>query len=156
VYRYDPAVDRWETMRSMDAARGFLSAATVGERIYVVGGFDDVNEFDTNVAYKPATDTWTPLAPMDLPRGGLALIPVREQLYAIGGGMTGYLAFNERYDPRVDAWSRIDTPVKDQWHGLGAAFVSPNIYAIGGRGEANLSVNEAYQALFQSLMPLAP
>ena len=25
------------------------------------------------------------------------------------GGMAGYLAFNERYDPRLDAWSNSDT-----------------------------------------------
>ena len=75
------------------------------------------------------------------------LVPVAG-LPRFHGGMVGYLAFNERYDPRIDAWSRIETPVLEQWQGLGAAFVSPNIYAIGGWNGANLSVNEAYQALF--------
>jgi DNA-binding CsgD family transcriptional regulator len=156
VYRYDPGADRWESLEPMDVARGFLGAAAVGDRIYVVGGYDDVTEFNTSDAYDPATGTWTALSPMALPRGGLAVVPVREQLYAIGGGMAGYLAFNERYDPRVDAWSQIETPVKEQWQGLGAAFVSPNIYAIGGWSGGNLSVNEAYQALFQSLVPILP
>ncbi|MFC2036611.1 kelch repeat-containing protein [Chloroflexota bacterium] len=156
VYRYDPEADRWESMKALDVARGFLGAASVGDRIYVVGGYDDVTEFDTSDAYDPATGTWTALSPMALPRGGLALAAVREQLYAIGGGMEGYLAFNERYDPRLDAWNPIETPVKEQWQGLGVAFVSPNLYAIGGWSEGNLSVNEAYQALFQSLVPLAP
>ena len=56
----------------------------------------------------------------------------------------------------MDARSAIETPVKEQWQGLGAAFVGPNIYAIGGWSDGNLSTNEAYQALFQSLVPLAP
>jgi hypothetical protein len=77
-------------------------------------------------------------------------------LYAIGGGIAGYLAFNERYDPRLGAWTQIETPVNEEWQGLGAAFVTPNIYAIGGWSGGNLSVNEAYQALFQSLVPLLP
>lgn len=156
VYRYDPGADRWEAMTPMAAARGFLAAVPLADRIYVVGGYDDVTEFNTCDAYDPATDTWIPQPPMALRRGGLAVVAVREQLYVIGGGMAGYLAFNERYDPRVEAWSPIGTPVKEQWQGLGAAFVSPYIYALGGWSGEYLSVNESYQALFQSLVPVVP
>jgi DNA-binding CsgD family transcriptional regulator/N-acetylneuraminic acid mutarotase len=156
VYRYDPATDVWEARRPMVSGRGFLGAATAGDRIYVAGGYDDVAEYHAVDAYDPLTDTWSPLPPMTLPRGGLVLVAVREQLYAIGGGMAGYLAFNERFDPRTGAWSNVETPVREQWQGLGAAFVTPEIYAIGGWNDGNLSVNEAYQALFQSLVPLLP
>ena len=156
VYRYDLGADDWQAVGQMETPRGFLAAATVGEQIYVVGGYDDLTEFNTVDAYDPSAGDWTSLSPMALPRGGLALAVVRDQLYAIGGGMTGYLAFNERYDPRVDAWNSIGTPVKEQWQGLGVGRVGPEIYAIGGWSEGNLSVNEAYQALFQSLVPLAP
>ena len=153
VYRYDPAVDRWESLQPMAQARGFLGAAALGERIYVMGGYDGVTEFNTCDAYDPVADTWTPCSPMALRRGGLAVVAVRDHLFAIGGGITGYLAFNERYDPRIDLWNRIETPVAEQWRGLGAAFVSPQVYAIGGWNGANLSVNEAYQALYQFILP---
>jgi hypothetical protein len=79
----------------------------------------------------------------------LELVAVRQHLYALGGGMETYLAFNERYDPRLSAWTRMETPVTGQWLGLGSAFVSPHIYAIGGWKDALLSTNEAYQALYQ-------
>jgi N-acetylneuraminic acid mutarotase len=140
----------------MPIARGILGAATIGDRIYVIGGYDDVAEFNACDAYDPLMDSWEPRSPMALPRGGLAVVAVREQVYALGGGMSGYLAFNERYDPGMDAWSSIGTPVQEQWQSLGAAFVDPYIYAIGGWNGANLSVNEAYQALFQSLVPIVP
>jgi DNA-binding CsgD family transcriptional regulator/N-acetylneuraminic acid mutarotase len=153
VYRYDPDADRWETLQPMEAARGFLSAASVKDRIYVAGGFDGVTEFNTLDAYDPATDTWTSLPPMTLPRGGLAVVAVREHLYVIGGGMDGYMAFNERYDPRVGAWNLVETPVSGQWRGLGVAFVNPHLYAIGGWKEDLLSVNEAYRALYQIMVP---
>jgi DNA-binding CsgD family transcriptional regulator/N-acetylneuraminic acid mutarotase len=153
VYRYDPADDRWESLQPMDQARGFLGAATLGDRIYVVGGYDGDAEFSTCDAYDPLADTWAPCPPMALPRGDLAVVASRNYLFAIGGGMTGYLAFNERYDPRTNLWSRIETPVVDEWRGLGAAFVSPNVYAIGGWNGANLSVNEAYEALYQIILP---
>ena len=153
VYRYDTQADRWEELKPMDQARGLLGAATLGDRIYVVGGYDGVNEFSTCEVYDPAIGTWTPQASMALRRGGLDVVPFREHLYAIGGGMTGYLAFNERYDPRVGVWDRIETPVTGQWRGLGADAVSPYIYAIGGWNESALSVNEAYRALFQVTLP---
>ena len=153
VYRYDPEADRWETRQAMETARGFLGAAAIKDRIYVAGGYDDVTEFNTLDAYDPATDTWTSLPPMTLPRGGLAVVPVREHLYVIGGGMDGYMAFNERYDPRMSAWNTVETPVSGQWRGLGAAFVNPYIYAIGGWKEDLLSVNEAYRALYQIMVP---
>jgi DNA-binding CsgD family transcriptional regulator/N-acetylneuraminic acid mutarotase len=153
VYRYDPETDGWETLQPMETARGFLSAASIQDRIYVAGGFDDVTEFNTLDAYDPATDTWTSLPPMTLPRGGLAVVAVREHLYVIGGGMDGYMAFNERYDPRVGAWNQVETPVSEQWRGLGVAFVNQYLYAIGGWKGNLLSVNEAYRALYQIMVP---
>jgi hypothetical protein len=93
---------------------------------------------------------------MELRRGGLAVVAVREKLYAIGGGMDGYLVFNETYDPRVGVWTQFETPVTEQWRGLGAAYVKPYIYAIGGWHKGNLSVNEGYQAIFQIQVPIAP
>jgi len=152
VYRYDPATDRWESLQPLGEARGFLAAAALGDRIFLVGGYDDTAELDNCDIYTPATGLWSSCAPMGLRRGGLALVPVRDSLYALGGGMRSYVSFNERYDSRVDVWSRIETPVLGQWQGLGAAFVSPTIYAIGGWNGANLSVNEAYQALYQVIL----
>ncbi len=148
VLVYDPETDTWEKATSMDQARGFLSVAAVEDRLYVAGGYDGTTEFRRLDAYNPTTDTWVTLSPMEVGRGGLALVPVRQRLYAIGGGMTEYLAFNETYDIRLDAWQRIETPLSGQWRGLGAAFVYPYIYAIGGWHEGPLSANEAYQALF--------
>jgi DNA-binding CsgD family transcriptional regulator/N-acetylneuraminic acid mutarotase len=153
VYRYDPVTDQWVALKSMAAPRGFLGAMALHDRIYVVGGYDGEAEYKNCDAYDPATDTWTPRAPMALRRGGLVLVAVREQLYAVGGGMVGYLAFNERYDPRTNTWSRIESPVLEQWQGLGAAFVNPFVYAIGGWNQRNLSTNEAFLALYTVVVP---
>jgi N-acetylneuraminic acid mutarotase len=154
VYRYDPSTDHWEPLSPMSQARGFLSAAALEDRIYVMGGYDGVAEFNTCESYTPANNTWDSRAPMALRRGGLSVVAVRKYLYVIGGGVSGtsYLAFGERYDSRLDAWSRIETPISGVWRGLGAAFSNPHIYAIGGWNGANLSVNEAYQAIYQVII----
>jgi len=119
-----------------------------------VGGYDGATEFDSCDTYDPATGAIAHRSRMAQQRGDLAVIVVREYLYAIGGPMTGYLAFNERYDPRTDTWARIETPIAGLWHGLGLAYSTPYVYAIGGWNGANLSANEAYQPLF--VVPVKP
>ncbi len=148
VWLYDPATDRWSSPTTLDRARGFLDAAIVEGRIYVAGGYDGETEFRDLDVYDPEANAWTALSPMDQGRGGLALVAVRNRLYALGGGMTDYLAFNETYNVRSDAWRQVETPIAGQWRGLGADFVYPFIYAVGGWHEGPLSDNRAYQALF--------
>ncbi|HSJ54735.1 MAG TPA: kelch repeat-containing protein, partial [Anaerolineae bacterium] len=149
AYRYDPQADAWQSIGQLSGKRGFVAAAALEGLIYVVGGYDGRAEVGTCEVYDPAAGAWSECAPLVRPRGGLELLAVRQHLYAVGGGMETYLAFNERYDPRLNAWARMETPVSGQWLGLGTAFVSPHIYAIGGWKGAPLSTNEAYQALYQ-------
>ena len=153
VYRYDPGNDSWEELSPMAQSRGFLGAAPLGDQIYVVGGYDDRAEYNACEVYDPVADLWSTCAPMGVPRGGLALVAVRDQLYALGGGMERELAFNELYDSRVNVWRPIETPVREQWRGLGAGFLNPYLYAIGGYNQGFLSTNERYQALYQVVLP---
>jgi DNA-binding CsgD family transcriptional regulator len=149
AYRYDPEADAWQSIGQLSSQRGFVAAAALEGLVFVVGGYDGRSELTTCEIYEPATGVWSTCAPLDRPRAGLDLLTARRHLYAVGGGMEAYLAFNERYDPRLDSWTRIETPVTGQWLGVGTAFVSPHIYAIGGWKGALLSTNEAYQALYQ-------
>ncbi|MBN1661216.1 MAG: hypothetical protein JXA93_22680 [Anaerolineae bacterium] len=155
IYRYDPAADEWQAMAPMATTRGFLGAAALDGRIYAVGGYNGQSELATCEVYDPAADAWSTCAPLRMRRGDLGLAAVRSQIYAVGGGMDGrgFLAYNEIYDPRIDMWQRIETPVTDQWRGVGLAFVYPYLYAIGGWSDGFLSTNEAYQALFQQILP---
>jgi DNA-binding CsgD family transcriptional regulator/N-acetylneuraminic acid mutarotase len=156
VYRYDPTADEWQALAPLGRARGFLGAAALGGRIYAVGGYDGVAELDTCHAYNPEADTWSSCAPLRMRRGGLGLITVRDQLYAVGGGGMdgrGYLIYNERYDPRIDLWQRFETPVAQQWRGMGLAYVHPYLYAIGGWDGDFLSTNEAYRAVYITILP---
>jgi len=149
VYSYDPATDRWQELPPMEQPRGLLGAAALLDHIYVVGGYDGSTEYSSCSAYDPADGTWDECAPMAMRRSNLGLIAVVDSLYAIGGALNGYLAFNERYDPRIDIWVRFETPVVDQWLAPGLAYAFPYIYAIGGWNGTTLGVNEAYQARYR-------
>ena len=79
---------------------------------------------------------------------------VGQRLYVVGGGWETPVAFNEQYDAKVDAWSRIGTPMVGQWRNLGLAAVDNMLYAVGGWSGSYLASNEAYQALIRQLLPL--
>ena len=116
----------------------------MNDAVYVVGGYADDHELDRCDRYLPKEDRWETCAPLSVARGGLSLVPVAGHLYALGGGWTGYLTFNERYNPAADSWSIVPTPFTGQWRGLGAANIGNDIYALGGWNGQYLSTVEKY------------
>jgi hypothetical protein len=159
VYAYDPGVDRWTEMTPMPQAAMFLAAAPMGGLIYVAGGFDGSDESADVYAYDPkaegAGSPWSARADLEQGRGGLAMAAIGQRLYAIGGGWDQGLAYNEQYDARTGAWSRIETPVSGEWRNLGLATLGDRLYALGGWGSGYLAANEQYLALLRQLLPFS-
>ncbi|HDN79445.1 MAG: hypothetical protein DRI61_00030 [Chloroflexi bacterium] len=158
AYRYEPAADRWEELTPMPTPRGFAGAGVVGDRIYVVGGYDGSKELAVVEEYAPSLEgqgnPWRACSPMLMGRGGLGVAVVGPWLYAIGGGWEGYLAFNERYDPKADVWTPFETPVMGEWRNLGVVPLDNKIYAIGGWSGGPLGLVEEYQARFMIMLPV--
>lgn len=153
TYAYDARRDAWEERRPMPTARGFAAAGAIAGRIYVVGGYDNTKEYATCEVYDPATDTWATCAPMTEARGGIGAGVIQDRLYVVGGGWTGYLSFNERYDPGTDSWTRFETPLTFQWRNLGVATLDGDLYAAGGWSGEPLGVLQTYQAIFKLFLP---
>jgi N-acetylneuraminic acid mutarotase len=140
----------------MPTVREHLAAATLGERIYVVGGrwAGRGNVADLEV-YDPASDTWQILAAMPTPRGGLTAAVLDGQLHVLGGEAldSGYtFPEHEVYDPAGESWTRAaDLPTPR--HGLGSAVLDRTLYVIGGGQRAGLSVSTIVEAFSASTVP---
>ncbi|UCC43929.1 MAG: hypothetical protein JSU65_12580 [Candidatus Zixiibacteriota bacterium] len=85
VEAYAPASDTWYTLSDMPDARGGLSAAGIGDKLYTFGGeipdlFEKVEEFD------PSQNSWRLLTPMLTPRHGTAAVVIEDTVFIIGGG----------------------------------------------------------------------
>ncbi|KAF9261625.1 galactose oxidase [Marasmius fiardii PR-910] len=74
----------------MPTARGGVSSATVGTKVYVFGGEGDPEEasgvFNQTEVYDTVTDTWEKLAPMTFPVHGTSAVGVLGRAYIPGGG----------------------------------------------------------------------
>lgn len=161
VYRLDLERDAWDALTPMPTRRAFAAAAVVGERIYVLGGYDGERELTTCEAYAPAAEArgdppWEGCPPLTLPRGGLGLAAVGSTLYAVGGGWQNYLAYNERWDTENGGWTRFDTPVSGEWRNLGLASDGKSLYALGGWSGGFLDAMWAYQAIVTIFLPITP
>ncbi|KAJ6566426.1 kelch domain-containing protein [Mycena capillaripes] len=81
----------WVEKARMPTARGGLSTAVIGDRIYTFGGEGDVNVvpngvYDNVEVYCAGEDRWEVLPPMPHPRHGTNAASIAGRIYIPGGG----------------------------------------------------------------------
>jgi N-acetylneuraminic acid mutarotase len=152
AWEYDPAADNWRALAPMPTKRGSPVAASVGDRIYVIGGAvagagqsavhpaRPHRSVGTVEEYDPATNTWhTGRMPMAVPRNHAVGAAVNGRIYVIGGraggafitGPSSNIDVVEEYDPATDAWS-FKTRAPTARSAMAAAVLDSRIYISGG------------------------
>ena len=141
---------RWIKHADMPTGRLVLSACSLNDTVYAIGGMRDGWETISKVeAYNILFGKWTRKADMPTPRYGLATAVLNGRIYAIGGVVTGamkVLTTVEEYDPLRNVWTqKADMPTPRSGHT--ASVVNGKIYVIGGSGTdfiSALSIVEEY------------
>lgn len=88
VEAYDPVADRWKRLADMPTSITHVTAATDGESVWFVGGFegDHPGRATTRVSrYDIATDSWSAGPNLPEPRGGGGAAIVGGRLHFFGG-----------------------------------------------------------------------
>ncbi|KAF2657168.1 galactose oxidase [Lophiostoma macrostomum CBS 122681] len=154
VEMYDIASNTWTARASAPFKVNHPNVATVGRKIYLLGGLVEANDPpSSNVnwtatresyVYDADTDTWKALVPMPNGTGrGSAIMGVQGEMIYLAGGMTfldyanqnsvsSVLAFNttsESWQTLPDAASILP---EGRQHGVGAV-VGSTFYVLGGR-----------------------
>jgi DNA-binding CsgD family transcriptional regulator len=102
VEAYEPAAEGsaagpWTAKPPMSAARGGLGLATIGSRLYAVGG-GWMAPLAFNEQYDSRTGAWSRFeTPVAVQWRNLGMVAFNGKLYAIGGWGGGYLSLNESY-----------------------------------------------------------
>lgn len=137
---YDPQSNAW-TARVTPPAQltGYLSAAAVGGKLYVVGAGTPLGVYD------PTANAWSLGAPLPVSVYAPAAAAIGGELYVFGGSTNGNAsttvrATAQRYDPATNAWSLLpDMPTARHW--CAAASVAGSAFVFGGFNGSGNAIN---------------
>jgi N-acetylneuraminic acid mutarotase len=156
AFEYDPVNDSWKARAPMPTKRGAAVAATVGGKMYVIGGASTApgatnpaihptvaqRVLSTVEEYDPETNAWRTRAPMPTPRNHTAAGVVDGKIYVIGGRIgaafiaaSSDLANVEAYDPATDTWGRPLAKMPTARSGLDVGVYQGRIYVAGGENQ---------------------
>jgi N-acetylneuraminic acid mutarotase len=160
----------WETLAPAPTKRTEVTAAVLGGKIYVLGGFAEpslsnlssLTITDTVEVYDPATNAWTTAAPLPVGLHHAAAGVAGNRLYVIGGYRQAFLALWHPvatvyvYDPDKNAWTE-RAPMPTPRGALAVAESDGRLYAIGGYdGSGNKAAVEVYDPVSDTWTAQSP
>src|SRR6202158_3762590 len=146
VWMYSIADDAWTQEAGIPVSPGIRTFGAALERngfIYVFGGYDGTNIFDTTWIYDETEHRWFQGANMPGPRFGSGVAADGDVIYLEGGVQAlpigGEGSAGWRYEPDTDVWSELGgTPIPT---GRIRAVAMPNgdIHVLGGGFDGNIN-----------------
>ena len=110
---YNPVTDYWSKISDMLKVRRFAAAATVCEKIVVVGGFGDMSVSTIEPSceiFNPRTNQWSLLSSPCIPRAACSAVGMDDMVYLFEGeNETRYLGTVECFDIKSNKWHKIST-----------------------------------------------
>ncbi|GJQ87318.1 hypothetical protein Trydic_g17366 [Trypoxylus dichotomus] len=146
---YDTRADRWVKVEEVDpmGPRAYHGTAVVDFNIYVIGGFDGMDYFNSCRCFDAVKKTWREVAPMHARRCYVSTAVLNDYIYAMGG-YDGHHRQNtaEKYNPKTNQWSLI-APMNMQRSDASACTLNDKIYITGGfNGQECMHSAEVYDS----------
>ncbi|ESN92201.1 hypothetical protein HELRODRAFT_194346 [Helobdella robusta] len=158
IEAYDTKADRWITVDHQDRGpRAYHGCATVNGCIYLMGGFDGMDYFNSVRCFNPVTKEWSEAAPMNSKRCYVSVAVLDNCIYAMGG-FDGHVRQNtaEKYTPESNQWSMI-TPMNHQRSDASATTTGGKVYIAGGfNGQECLNTAESFDPATRQWTMIAP
>ena len=108
---YNPFTDQWSTASNISKARRFASAATVCEKIIIVGGFGDMTNVNIEPScemFEPGTNQWSLVSSPEVPRAAGSIVSIDDIVYLFGGEDENlYVTAVECFDMKNNKWKRV-------------------------------------------------
>ena len=146
VEMYNPISNTWSALEDKPTAVYDVSAAVIGEKLYVPGGIKADGSL-TNVVevFNFRKNAWEKSADLPIAVSGYGLASYEGQIYLFGGwDAQKPLDSVWRYDPDTDTWYQGSPMPTARLHPAVLAD-GGKIYVMGGSdGESKLNANESY------------
>nr|CAD7400503.1 unnamed protein product [Timema poppensis] len=147
IETYDTRADRWVKVEEVDPTgpRAYHGTAVVANSIYVIGGFDGMDYFNSCRCFNAVAKKWREVAPMNARRCYVSVAVHNDLIYAMGG-YDGHHRQNtaEKYNFKTNQWSLI-APMSMQRSDASATTLNDRIYITGGfNGQECMNSAESY------------
>ncbi|XP_066301975.1 kelch-like protein 10 [Branchiostoma lanceolatum] len=157
VETYDTRADRWVDVEPRDShPRAYHGIACLNQKLYVIGGFDSVEYFNSVRCFDPAKLCWSEVAPMNCRRCYVSVTVQGGHIFAMGG-FDGQVRTNaaERYNPNNNQWSLI-RHMTAQRSDASATALAGRVYICGGfNGQECLQSAEYYDSAVNEWISIA-
>jgi len=143
VYEYDPTTNQWTQKQAMPVGLYDLKAHTVGNKIYVFGGYGDGGFINSVMEFDPVNNQWAMKTPMPTYRYIFMSEEINGKVYVLGGQGTiddgpwesgkawEYKSHVEIYDTATDTWST-GTSAPTIIASGASCSINDDIYVMGG------------------------
>jgi len=140
VSRYNPAVDKWYHVTSMNCARQGLCAVVLDDNIFAIGGRGVDNTFLSTVErYEPLQESWIVVGSMVKGRCFASAAVVNGKVLVVGGRKnnfdSGILDCCELYDPTSDHWTLEPGRLNTARCAAGISALANHVLVFGGESE---------------------
>jgi len=146
VEMYDPLSDTWTALKEKPTAVYEVSAAVIGEKIYVPGGIKQDGSLTKVVEiYDFRKNEWEKGAELPVAISSYGMTSYEGQIYLFGGwDSQKALDSTWRYDPNTNSWHQGSPMPTARMHPAVLAE-GGKIYVMGGSdGDSKLNTNESY------------
>jgi uncharacterized protein (TIGR03437 family) len=143
---YDPAVNKWTQLASMNVPRNHTAGGVINGLFYVAGGRGGANSANALEVYDPQTNIWTRLPNLPTGRSGIGAGVVEGELYVFGGELPRLFSEVEVYNPLTNTWQSLP-PMPTPRHGIFGSVIGNAIYLPAGatqQGFGATNVNEVF------------
>ncbi|XP_043910515.1 kelch-like protein 10 [Protopterus annectens] len=130
---YDARADMWmDVTCEGEFPRMYHGAAYLNRYVYIFGGSDGVNTFNSVRRLDPLNKTWQEVAPMHSRRCYVSVTILNELIYAMGGS-DGDLRLNtaEKYEPKANQWT-LTSEMHERRSDANATSLHGKVYICGG------------------------
>ncbi|KAM5148024.1 kelch-like protein 10 [Mantella aurantiaca] len=146
IEAYDCRADHWVDVAWGDESpRAYHGSVYLNGYVYLIGGFDRLDIFNSVRRLDPLTKVWQQVSSMNSRRCYVSVAVLDNLIYAMGG-YDGQVRMNsvECYDPETNQWNLI-SPMIEQRSDARATTLNGKIYICGGfNGEECLNTAEYY------------
>lgn len=141
VSEYDYIANEWteftaDPNKQMQTGKSDFAIAATDNDVYIFGGTDGSNYFNTVERYNPTVgfkDDRVPVPPMPTARSGAKAVIIDNKIYVVGGvNEKGYLNTIDVYDIEDNSWSTINSNTNIPRTDFGMAAYGKSIYIFGG------------------------